>query len=163
MYSAPLDSAWTIGAMALALALVIPIGILVYVWIATLWGGTLRLRAPAWYALLAISTIVCGITGELAYSVIPVGWSLDDTTASQGDTIYVLVGAGVMGGFAALHYWFPKFSGRLLGEGLGKAALGADVRSASTSTCCRCSSPVSRASRSTSSSTTPTRASTATT
>ncbi len=123
MYSAPLDPGWTIGAMALALALVIPIGVLVYVWIATLWGGTLRLRAPAWYALLAISTIVCGITGELAYSVIPVGWLLNDTTASQGDTIYVLVGAGVMGGFAALHYWFPKFSGRLLGEGLGKAAL----------------------------------------
>jgi heme/copper-type cytochrome/quinol oxidase subunit 1 len=124
MYTAPLDSAWTIGAMAFALSLVVPIGILLYSWIATLWGGTVRLWAATWYALVAISTIVCGLTGELAYSVIPVGWALDNTTATQGDTLYVLVGGGVMGGFAALHYWFPKLSGRLLGEGIGKAALG---------------------------------------
>ena len=124
MYTAPLDSAWTIGAMAFALSLVVPIGILLYSWIATLWGGTVRLWAATWYALAAISTIVCGLSGELAYSVIPVGWALDNTTASQGNTIYVLVGGGVMGGFAALHYWFPKLSGRLLGEGIGKAALG---------------------------------------
>ena len=55
--------------------------------------------------------------------MIPVGWALDYTTASQGDTLYVLVGGGVMGGFAALHYWFPKLGGRLLGEGVGKVAL----------------------------------------
>jgi cytochrome c oxidase subunit 1 len=124
MYTAPLDSAWTIGAMAFALSLVVPIGILLYCWIATLWGGTVRLWAASWYALVAISTIVCGLTGELAYSVIPVGWALDNTTSSQGDTLYVLVGGGVIGGFAALHYWFPKLSGRVLGEGIGKAALG---------------------------------------
>jgi heme/copper-type cytochrome/quinol oxidase subunit 1 len=124
MYSAPLDSAWTIGAMAFALALIVPIGVLFYNWIATLWGGTLRLGAPTWYAFAAISTMAFGLTGELAYSVIPVGWALDNTTATQGDTLYVLVGGGVMGGFAALHYWFPKLSGRLLGEGIGKAALG---------------------------------------
>ena len=55
--------------------------------------------------------------------MIPVGWALDYTTASQGDTLYVLIGGGVMGGFAALHYWFPKLGGRLLGEGVGKVAL----------------------------------------
>jgi heme/copper-type cytochrome/quinol oxidase subunit 1 len=123
MYTAPLNSGWTIAAMALALALVVPIGLLIYNWIATIWGGTLQLRAASWYALLAISTMACGLAGELGYSVIPVGWALDYTTASQGDTLYVLVGGGLMGGFAGLHYWFPKMSGRLLGEGLGKAAL----------------------------------------
>jgi len=123
MYTAPLNSGWTIAAMAVALALVLPIGLLIYNWIATIWGGTLQLRAASWYALLAISTMACGLAGELGYSVIPVGWALDYTTASQGDTLYVLVGGGVMGGFAGLHYWFPKMSGRLLGEGLGKAAL----------------------------------------
>jgi heme/copper-type cytochrome/quinol oxidase subunit 1 len=123
MYAAPLDSAWTIAAMTFALSLVVPIGVLFYNWIATLWGGTLRLRAPAWYALIAVSTVAIGLAGELAFSVIPVGWLLDNTTASQGDTVYVLVGGGVMGGFAALHYWFPKFSGRVLGEAVGKTAL----------------------------------------
>jgi heme/copper-type cytochrome/quinol oxidase subunit 1 len=123
MYAAPLNEGWTIMAMAFAVALAVPIGVLVYVWIATIWGGTLELSAATWYALIAISTMVSGLAGELSYSVIPVGWLLDTTTASQGDTLYVLVGGGVIGGFAALHYWFPKLSGRLLGEGIGQVAL----------------------------------------
>jgi len=123
MYIAPINSGFTIIAMAIAVALLVPIGTLFYNWIATIWGGALELRAATWYALLAIVTMSFGLVGELAYSVIPVGWMLDNTTASQGDTLYVLVGAGVFGGFAALHYWFPKFNGRLAGEGLGKIAL----------------------------------------
>ena len=123
MYAAPLNEGWTIMAMAFALALVVPIGTLIYVWVATIWGGALELRAATWYALVAISTMAFGLAGELSYSVIPVGWALDNTTASQGDTLYVLVGGGVIGGFAALHYWFPKLGGRLLGEGVGKVAL----------------------------------------
>lgn len=124
MYEAPLAEGWTIMAMGFALALAVPIGVLIFTWIATIWEGSLELRAPSLYALVAISTMVSGLAGELAYSVIPMGWALDNTTASQADTLYLLVGAGVIGGFAALHYWFPKLSGRLLGEGVGKAALG---------------------------------------
>ncbi len=56
--------------------------------------------------------------------MIPVGWQLANTTASQGDTLYVLVGGAVFGGFAALHYWLPKMTGRVVGDGLAKAALG---------------------------------------
>ncbi len=123
MYIAPLNEGWTLMAMGFAVALIVPIGILIFNWIATIWGGTLELRAATWYALIAISTMVSGLAGELSYSVIPVGWGLANTTASQGDTLYVLIGAGAIGGFAGLHYWFPKLCGRLLGEGLGKGAL----------------------------------------
>ena len=123
MYIGPLNEGWTIMAMAFALALVIPIGVIFFNWIATIWGGTVELRAATWYALAAIAMLSFGLAGELGYSVIPVGWALDNTTASQGDTLYVLAGGGVIGGFAGLHYWFPKLSGRLLGEGLGKIAL----------------------------------------
>jgi heme/copper-type cytochrome/quinol oxidase subunit 1 len=123
MYAAPLNEGWTIAAMALALSLLVPIGLIFHNWLATLWGGTLRLGAAAWYALISLSTMACGLAGELGYSVIPVGWALDNTTASQGDTLYVLVGGAVIGGFAALHYWFPKLCGRLLGERTGKLAL----------------------------------------
>ena len=123
MYSAPLNEGWTIAAMAFALALLVPIGLIFYNWIATLWSGTLRLRAASWYALIAVSTMACGLAGEFGYSVIPVGWALANTTASQGDTIYLLIGGGVFGGFAALHYWYPKLNGRLLGETLGKISL----------------------------------------
>jgi len=123
MYSAPINTGFGYFAMAAALAAMVPIGVLVVVWIATLWRGTVRLRAPLLYAVAAASTIAFGLAGELAYSVIPVGWQLANTTASQGDTLYVLVGGAVLGGFAALHFWLPKMTGRALGEGLSVAAL----------------------------------------
>lgn len=123
MYSAPLDSGWTITAMAFALALIVPIGALFVIWLATLWRGALQARGAALYALAAISTLAFGLALELAYSIIPVGWMLDDTAAAQAAGAYVLVGGAVLAGFGALHYWFGKLSGRLLGEGIAKLAL----------------------------------------
>jgi heme/copper-type cytochrome/quinol oxidase subunit 1 len=125
MYTAPIPLGFEIFAMLFALALTVPIGLLIFNWIATLWGGTLHLRAAPLFALGAISSMTIGLAGELAYSVIPVGWQLSNTTAAQGDTFAVLAGGAVLGGFAALHYWFPKLTGRLMGEGMGKAALAA--------------------------------------
>jgi heme/copper-type cytochrome/quinol oxidase subunit 1 len=123
MYSAPISLGFDIFAMFFALALTVPIGLLIYNWLATLWGGTLHMRAAPLFALGAISAMTIGLAGELTWSVIPVGWQIGNTTAAQGDTIAVVVGGGVLAGFAALHYWFPKLSGRMMGEGLGKAAL----------------------------------------
>jgi cytochrome c oxidase subunit 1 len=123
MYSASIPAGFQIGAMLVALALAVPLGTLFVVWIATLWRGTVRMSAPLLYAAAAISAIGLGLCGELAYSVIPVGWQLANTTASQGDTLYVLIGGAVLGGFAALHYWLPKMTGRAAGEGLAKVAL----------------------------------------
>jgi heme/copper-type cytochrome/quinol oxidase subunit 1 len=123
MYASPIPLGFEVFAMVFALALTIPVGLLIFTWLVTLWGGTMRPRAAVLYALGAISALTIGLGGELMYSVMPVGWQLANTTAAQGDTIAVLVGASVLGGFAALHYWFPKLTGRLLGEGLGKAAL----------------------------------------
>jgi heme/copper-type cytochrome/quinol oxidase subunit 1 len=125
MYTAPIPLGFEIFAMLFALALTVPIGLLIFNWIATLWGGTLHLRAAPLFALGAISSMTIGLAGELAYSVIPVGWQLSNTTAAHGDTFAVLAGGAVLGGFAALHYWFPKLTGRLMGEGMGKAALAA--------------------------------------
>jgi heme/copper-type cytochrome/quinol oxidase subunit 1 len=123
MYSATIPAGFQYATMLVALSLMVPLGILFITWIATLWRGTVRLSAPLLYAAAAISALGLGLAGELAYSVIPVGWQLANTTASQGDTLYVLVGGAVLGGFAALHYWLPKMTGRTVGEGLSKAAL----------------------------------------
>lgn len=123
MYTSPIGFSFESFAMLFALALTVPAGLLIFNWIATLWGGTLHPRAAPLYAVGAIGALTIGLAGELAYSVIPVGWQLDDTTAAQGATIAVFGGGAVLGGFAALHYWFPKLTGRLMGEGLGKASL----------------------------------------
>jgi heme/copper-type cytochrome/quinol oxidase subunit 1 len=124
MYSSPIGLGFDIFAMFFSLALAVPIGLLFYNWLATVWGGTLHPRAAPLFALGAISAMSIGLAGELAWSVIPVGWQIGNTTAAEGSTIAVVVGGAVLGGFAALHYWFPKLCGRMMGEGLGKASLG---------------------------------------
>ena len=63
-----------------------------------------------------------GLIGEWAQSVIPVSWQVANTGVAWGDTHLAMIGAGVLGGFAGLYYWFPKITGRLLGESLGKAS-----------------------------------------
>ncbi len=123
MYTAPIPKGWLVGTMVVALAVTVPVGTLLFVWIATLWKGAVRMSASLLYAAASISTMAFGLAGELAHSVIPVGWFTAFTPISQGDTIWVLVGGAVFGGMAALHYWLPKVSGRTLGEGLSTVAL----------------------------------------
>jgi cytochrome c oxidase subunit I len=125
MYSAPIPTAFLVFAMLFAVALTVPIGLLIFNWIATVWGGMLRTRAAPLYALAAISAMTIGLTGDLAWSLIPVGWQIQNTTAAQGATAAAMVGAAVFGGFTALHYWMPKVTGRLVGDGLSKFALAA--------------------------------------
>jgi heme/copper-type cytochrome/quinol oxidase subunit 1 len=88
--------------------------------LATMTGGALRIGAPMLFALGAISMISVGLASELAHSAVAVGWQLHNTTDATASTHYALVGAAILGGLAALHYWFPKMTGRTLGESLGR-------------------------------------------
>ena len=125
MYTADMARGFMYFAMLWALALAVPIGILFFNWIATLWQGALRLRAPMVFALGAISMMSFGLAGEFGNSVVPVGWQLANTMAAWQDTHYALIGGAVFGGFAALYYWFPKLTGRTMGESMGLASFGA--------------------------------------
>jgi cytochrome c oxidase subunit 1 len=123
MFTASIPVGWLYMAMAAALLLAVPVGVIFVNWLATLAGGAIRLRAPTLFALAAISTLSFGLAGELVHSVIPVNWLLSDTTDATACTGYVLVGGPVLGGLAALHYWFPKMTGRTMGEVLGRLSL----------------------------------------
>jgi cytochrome c oxidase subunit I len=122
MMSASIPIGWLYFAMLMSLLLAIPIGTVFVNWLGTLAGGVLRMRAPMVFALAAISTLSFGLILELIQSVIPVNWLLADTTASTAASGYVLVGGTVLGGFAALSYWFPKITGRVMGESLSKSS-----------------------------------------
>lgn len=122
LYTAPLSLGVHYATMVAALALLVPVGLILFNWVATLWDGSIAIRAPLALAAGAIVLLVIGLAGELMTAVMPVGWQLENTTAAQADTIMVLLGGTVLGGFAALHYWLPKITGRAVGEGLAKAA-----------------------------------------
>ncbi len=120
MFTASIPVGWLYFAMAAAVLLLVPIGLLFVNWLGTLASGAIELRAPMLFALGAISTLSFGLAGELGHAVIPVNWLLADTMDATAATGYVLVGGPVLGGLAALHYWFPKLTGRLMGESLAK-------------------------------------------
>ena len=122
LYSAPLGIGWSYTAMAFACMLCVPVGVILVNWVATLWRGSIALRAPLLWALGAISTTTIGLAGELAYSLPVVGWQLGGTADSTATTGYAMIGAAVFGGVAALHYWLPKVAGRTASDGIGKAA-----------------------------------------
>jgi heme/copper-type cytochrome/quinol oxidase subunit 1 len=122
MLVAPIPVGFLYFAMLMALAAAIPAGLIVFNWLGTLSGGSLRMRAPARFAIGAIVLTLYGLLGELMQSIVPVGWQLEGTATATGDTYAALIGAGVLGGFAALYYWFPKINGRMMGESLGRAS-----------------------------------------
>ncbi|HEU5251948.1 MAG TPA: cbb3-type cytochrome c oxidase subunit I [Solirubrobacterales bacterium] len=120
MLTAPIGIGWMYYAMLMSLALIVPFGLVLFNLIATLAGGTLRMRAPLLFALGALFAIGIGLAAELCHSLVAAAWQLKNTTDATAATHFALVGGSVFGGFAALHYWFPKMTGRTMGETLAR-------------------------------------------
>jgi cytochrome c oxidase subunit 1 len=100
----------------------IPSGVQIFCWIATLWLGTPRYRAPLLYALGFIFVFVSGgVTGVMVASV-PFDLQAHDTYFVVAHFHYVLIGGAVFPLLGAITYWYPKITGRMMGERLGKIA-----------------------------------------
>ena len=98
----------------------VPTGIKVFAWVATVWGGKLRLDTPMLFALGGLVMFVfSGITG-IMLAAVPVDIHVNNTYFVVGHFHYVIYGATVMGVYAAIYHWFPKMTGRMYYEGLGK-------------------------------------------
>ncbi len=120
MLTAPIGLGWMYFAMIMALALIVPFGLVIFNLIATLVGGAVRMRAPLLFAAGAISAISIGLAAEIEQSMVAAAWQLKNTTDATAATHFALVGGAVFGGFAALHWWFPKMTGRTMGESLAR-------------------------------------------
>ncbi|MFL5871922.1 MAG: cbb3-type cytochrome c oxidase subunit I [Solirubrobacterales bacterium] len=120
MLTAPIGIGWMYFAMLMSLALIVPFGLVIFNLIATMAGGTLRMRAPLLFAVGAIFAISVGLASELCHSLVASAWKLKNTTDSTAATHFALIGGSVFGGFAALHFWFPKMTGRTMGENLAR-------------------------------------------
>jgi len=122
MLTAPIGIGWMYFAMIMSLALIVPFGLIVFNLIATIAGGAARMRAPLLFAAGAISMISIGLGAEIEHSMVAVAWRLHNTVDATAATHFALIGGGVFGGFAALHYWYPKLTGRTMGETLARAS-----------------------------------------
>jgi cytochrome c oxidase subunit 1 len=98
----------------------IPTGIKIFNWLGTIWGGKLRFRLPMLFCLAFLfQFLIAGLTG-IHLAVAPFDWQLSDTYYVVAHFHYVLIGGLLFTIFAAIYYWFPKATGRMLSETLGK-------------------------------------------
>src|SRR4029079_4222803 len=99
----------------------VPTGVKMFNWIFTMWRGKLSFSTPLLFALGFLTMfLIGGINGAFSAAV-PVDFALHDTYWVVAHLHYVLFGGSVFAVMAGLYYWFPKMTGRMLNEGLGKA------------------------------------------
>jgi cytochrome c oxidase subunit I len=98
----------------------IPTGIKTFNWLATIWGGKIRFATPMLFSIaFLLQFVIAGLTG-IMLSVSAWNWQLHNSYFVVAHFHYVLVGAIVFMIFAAIYYWYPKITGRMLDETLGK-------------------------------------------
>ena len=108
--------------MLSSFAIAVPTGIKIFNWIATMWRGALVFKVPMYFAVGFIAQFLIGGISGVMTAVFPVDWQLQDTYFIVAHIHYVLFGGSVFGIFAGLYYWFPKMSGRMMSEALGKVS-----------------------------------------
>jgi len=112
----PLNAAFAASTMLIA----VPTGIKIFNWVATMYGGRIRFATPMLFACAFLFQFLCaGLTG-IMLAVVPFNWQVTDTYFVVAHFHYVLVGGLVFTIFGAIYYWFPKVTGRLLSERLGR-------------------------------------------
>ncbi|MFQ5675070.1 MAG: cbb3-type cytochrome c oxidase subunit I [bacterium] len=98
----------------------VPFAVIIFAFMATLWGGSLRFPTPMLFALATITTfIIGGVTGIFNGSA-PVDIYIHDTYFVVAHFHFTLFPAAILGGFSALYFWFPKMFGRMMNKALGK-------------------------------------------
>ncbi len=98
----------------------VPTGIKIFNWIATMWGGKIRFTAAMQFASAFLIEFTIGGLSGVIFAVVPMDWQLTDTYVIVAHIHYVLFGGTLFGLFAGTYYWYPKITGRMLNERLGK-------------------------------------------
>ncbi|HSG84714.1 MAG TPA: cytochrome c oxidase subunit I [Candidatus Limnocylindrales bacterium] len=98
----------------------IPTGVKMFNWIATMFRGQLTFTTPMLYALGFLTMFLIGGINGAFHASVPVDFALHDTYYVVAHIHYVLFGGSVFAVFAGIYYWFPKMTGRMLNETLGK-------------------------------------------
>ncbi|HEU5168927.1 MAG TPA: cbb3-type cytochrome c oxidase subunit I, partial [Gemmatimonadales bacterium] len=110
------DTFFALATMLIA----IPTGVKIFNWIGTVWGGSIQYRTPMLFALAFIAMFIIGGLSGVMHAVAPHDLQQTDTYFVVAHFHYVLFGGSIFGLTAGAYYWWPKMSGRMLDEGLGK-------------------------------------------
>jgi cytochrome c oxidase subunit I len=120
MFTTPTPTVVLAFFMLSSFLIAVPTGIKIFNWIATLWRGQIVYKTALYFAAALPGLFVIGGISGVILAIFPVDWQLHDTYFVVAHFHYVLFGGGVFGLFGGLYYWFPKMTGRLMSESLGK-------------------------------------------
>ncbi|HTU43044.1 MAG TPA: cytochrome c oxidase subunit I [Candidatus Aquilonibacter sp.] len=98
----------------------VPTGVKIFNWTATMYGGRLRFTTSMMFAVAFLLTFTIGGLSGVAFAAVPIDWQLTDSYFVVAHFHYVLFGGSAFAAFAGVYYWFPKITGRMLSEHLGK-------------------------------------------
>ena len=114
--AAPVNTFFAATTMAIA----VPTGIKIFNWLGTMFGGHLRFRMPMlWCTAFLFEFVIAGLTGVML-AVVPFDWQLSDSYFVVAHFHFVLIGGLLYNIFAGIYYWFPKATGKMLSERIGR-------------------------------------------
>jgi len=120
MFTIGMDSAANTFFVLTTMAIAVPTGIKIFNWLGTMWGGKLQFKTPMLFCIAFLfQFLIAGLTG-IMLGAAPFNWQLSGSYFVVAHFHYVIVGAILFCMFGAIYYWYPKITGRMLDERLGK-------------------------------------------
>ena len=110
------NSVFTITTMLIA----VPTGVKIFNWIFTLWRGSIEFTTSMMFALGFVALFIVGGLSGVSHAVSPSDFQQSDTYYIVAHLHYVLFGGSIFGIFAGIYYWWPKITGKMLNENLGR-------------------------------------------
>jgi cytochrome c oxidase subunit 1 len=120
MFSVGMSASSNIYFAAASMVVGIPTGVKIFNWLGTMYGGKIRFATPMLFCIgFLFQFLIAGLTG-IMLAVTPFDWQVTDSYFVVAHFHYVLLGGLIFTLFGAIYYWFPKATGRMLSETLGK-------------------------------------------
>lgn len=120
MFTVGMGSAANTFFVLSTMAIAVPTGIKIFNWLATMWGGKIEFKTPMLFCIAFLfQFLVAGLTGVML-GCAPFNWQLGNSYFVVAHFHYVIVGGILFTLFGAFYYWFPKMSGKMYSETLGK-------------------------------------------
>ena len=120
MYTTGLGSIANSAFGVSTILIAIPTGVKVFNWMATLWGGSIKINTALLFSVGFIAMFTIGGLTGVIHSMVPSDYQQQDTYFVVAHFHQVLVGGSLFGLFSGVYYWFPKFTGKLMNEKLGQ-------------------------------------------